>query len=149
MMSASGVCRGPRVGEGERPMFERIVVGVAKIDRGRDVADRAIALATATGAEVHLVCAVKAVGDQVLTDIKRQAENFLDAIGESARPLVTHAHVLPDAAADALLQVAGEVDADLIVVGNKGMKGAGRILGSIPNSIAHRAPCSVLILDTV
>ena len=130
-------------------MFERIVVGVAKIDRGREVADRALDLASATGAEVHLVCAVKAVGDQVLSEIKRQAENYLDAVSESARPLVTHTHVLPEDPADALLRVAGEVDADLIVVGNKGMKGAGRILGSIPNAVAHRAPCSVLILDSV
>jgi nucleotide-binding universal stress UspA family protein len=29
------------------------------------------------------------------------------------------------------------------------MKGAGRVLGSVPNSIAHHAPCSVLIVDTV
>jgi len=41
------------------------------------------------------------------------------------------------------------VKADLIVVGNKGMRGARRVLGSVPNSIAHSAPCSVLIVDTV
>jgi nucleotide-binding universal stress UspA family protein len=35
-----------------------------------------------------------------------------------------------------------------IVVGNKGMRGARRVLGSVPNSVAHLAPCSVLIVDT-
>ena len=65
---------------------------------------------------------------------------------ESGRPLQTHA--LPGDPADAILQVAGEVGADLIVVGNKGMHGAARILGSIPNNIAHKAPCSVLIVNT-
>jgi len=36
--------------------------------------------------------------------------------------------------------VAEQEDADLIVVGNKGMKGVRRVLGSIPNSVAHDAP---------
>jgi nucleotide-binding universal stress UspA family protein len=40
------------------------------------------------------------------------------------------------------------VKADLIVVGNKGMKGVRRVLGSVPNSVAHGAHCSVLIVDT-
>jgi nucleotide-binding universal stress UspA family protein len=57
-------------------------------------------------------------------------------------------HALPGDPARAILQVANEVGADLIVVGNKGMKGAGRVLGSVPNEVAHRAPCSVLIVKT-
>ena len=44
--------------------------------------------------------------------------------------------------------VADREGTDLIVVGNKGMKGARRRLGSVPNSAAHRAHCSVLILST-
>lgn len=52
-------------------------------------------------------------------------------------------------AADAILDVAEEEHADLIVVGNKGMAGARRfLLGSVPNKISHRAPCSVLIIRT-
>jgi nucleotide-binding universal stress UspA family protein len=35
-----------------------------------------------------------------------------------------------------------------MVVGNKGMRGARRILGSVPNKVAHGARCSVLIADT-
>jgi len=35
------------------------------------------------------------------------------------------------------------------VVGNRGMKGVRRVLGSVPNSVAHGAHCSVLILDTM
>ena len=55
-------------------------------------------------------------------------------------------HVLSGDPADAIVRVATDVRADLIVVGNKGMQR--RILGSIPNTVAHRAPCSVLILAT-
>jgi len=51
--------------------------------------------------------------------------------------------------ADAILDVAEEQGADLIVVGNKGMTGARRfLLGSVPNRVSHHAPCSVLIIRT-
>jgi nucleotide-binding universal stress UspA family protein len=50
--------------------------------------------------------------------------------------------------ADILIAKADEVGADLIVVGNRGMKGVRRVLGSVPNSVAHGANCSVLIVDT-
>lgn len=51
--------------------------------------------------------------------------------------------------ADAILDVAEEEHADLIVVGNRGMTGARRfLLGSVPNKISHHAPCSVLIVRT-
>ena len=51
--------------------------------------------------------------------------------------------------ADAILDVAEEQGADLIVIGNKGMTGAKRfLLGSVPNKVSHHAPCSVLIIRT-
>ena len=51
--------------------------------------------------------------------------------------------------ADAILQAAADQDADLVVVGNKGMTGAGRFLqGSVPNKITHHAECSVLVVRT-
>ena len=53
-------------------------------------------------------------------------------------------------AADAILDVAEELGADLIVVGNKGMTGAKRfLLGSVPNKISHHAPCAVMIIRTM
>lgn len=52
-------------------------------------------------------------------------------------------------AADAIIDVAEEQSADLIVVGNKGRSGARRfLLGSVPNRVSHLAPCSVLIVRT-
>jgi nucleotide-binding universal stress UspA family protein len=51
--------------------------------------------------------------------------------------------------ADAILDVAEEQNADLIVVGNKGMTGAKRfLLGSVPNKVSHHAPSSVMIIRT-
>jgi nucleotide-binding universal stress UspA family protein len=47
---------------------------------------------------------------------------------------------------DVLVRLADECEADLLVVGNKGMQR--RVLGSVPNTITHRAPCSVLVVKT-
>ena len=49
---------------------------------------------------------------------------------------------------DVILKRAQEINADLIVVGSKGMKGARRYLGSVPNSVAHSAHCAVLVVKT-
>jgi len=49
-------------------------------------------------------------------------------------------------AADVVVRLASECGADLLVIGNKGMQR--RVLGSVPNTVAHRAPCSVLVVKT-
>lgn len=48
--------------------------------------------------------------------------------------------------AEALVRLAADCDADLLVIGNKGIKR--RILGSVPNTVTHRAGCSVLVVKT-
>jgi nucleotide-binding universal stress UspA family protein len=48
--------------------------------------------------------------------------------------------------ADVLCDIAADHDVDVIVVGNKGMHR--RILGSVPNTVSHKAPCSVMIVKT-
>jgi nucleotide-binding universal stress UspA family protein len=51
--------------------------------------------------------------------------------------------------ADALLTLCEDLDADLLVIGNRGMRGAKRfLLGSVSNRCAHHAPCSILIVHT-
>jgi nucleotide-binding universal stress UspA family protein len=129
-------------------MFKRIVVGVAKVDAALRAADVAADLAQRYEAELHLVTAVDKSATAFDSPGRRQAESFLAGYAEASASGAKN-HVLPNDPADAVLLVASEVKADLIVVGNRGMKGAGRVLGSVPNSIAHHAPCSVLIVDTV
>ena len=48
--------------------------------------------------------------------------------------------------ADVLVRLADISGADLLVIGNKGMRR--RVLGSVPNTVAHRAPCAVLVVKT-
>ena len=64
------------------------------------------------------------------------------------RDLAPVLHAAKGDAADVLIEKAEEINADLVVVGDRGMKGVGRVLGSIPNSVAHGSTCSVLIIDT-
>jgi ubiquinone biosynthesis protein len=58
-------------------------------------------------------------------------------------------HAVRKDPADALLAVADEVGASMIVVGSKGMHGARRLaLGNVPNKVSHHARCNVLIVAT-
>jgi nucleotide-binding universal stress UspA family protein len=79
-----------------------------------------------------------------------EAETLLVELAFEAKlagvDVVTHARTKD--AAGSIIEVAEEVAADLIVVGNKAMHGARRVLGSIPNSVSHQARCSVLIVQT-
>ena len=48
--------------------------------------------------------------------------------------------------AEVIVRLAEECGADLLVIGNRGMQR--RVLGSVPNTVTHRAPCSVLVVKT-
>jgi len=47
---------------------------------------------------------------------------------------------------EVLVQLAEACEADVLVIGNKGMHR--RVLGSVPNTVTHRAPCSVFVVKT-
>lgn len=128
-------------------MFGRIVVGVAKTESARRAADIAIDLATRYGADLHMVTAISRGASALDSDERRGAEGFLTSYATVA-PAGMQTHAVPGDPADVVLMVAEEVGADLIVIGNRGMRGARRMLGSVPNSIAHSAQCSVLVVDT-
>jgi nucleotide-binding universal stress UspA family protein len=48
--------------------------------------------------------------------------------------------------AEVLVRLAEECEADVLVIGNRGMQR--RLLGSVPNTVTHKAPCSVLVVKT-
>ena len=147
-------------------MFSTIVVGTDGSDTAQVAVGRAIDLGRRYGATVHVVHALKASstgvpvdqigetivvrGDSAMSRELSDATNGLleRAVGDAAG-VKTEAHAVRGSAADALIEVAERVSADLIVVGSKGMQGGRRLIGSIPNSVAHRAPCDVLIVKSV
>jgi nucleotide-binding universal stress UspA family protein len=129
-------------------MYRRIVVGVAKTDSAQRATAVATDLAERYGAELHLVMAFDRNSTAVDSPPRKQAEAYLALLASNA-PVRVELHAIPGDPADTVVMVANEVGADLVVVGNRGMHGAARrVLGSVPSSIAHAAPCSVLIADT-
>jgi nucleotide-binding universal stress UspA family protein len=146
-------------------MFKSIVVGTDGSDTATQAVHEAIGLASALGAKLELVTAYEPVPAQRLNEERRQAPEDLqwainpredvDSTLEAAAAPAREAGVAVDVyarqgdPADAILDVAEELKADLIIVGNKGMTGAKRfLLGSVPNKVSHHAPCSVLIIRT-
>ena len=146
-------------------MFRSIVVGTDGSETAGKAVNEAIDLAKAIGARVSLVSAYEPVPQARLREEARQTPADLqwmvnpreevDQTLNDAAALVREAGVEVEtfaregAPADAILDVAEERDADLIIVGNKGMTGARRfLLGSVPNKVSHHAPCSVLIIRT-
>jgi nucleotide-binding universal stress UspA family protein len=147
-------------------MFKSIAVGTDGSETATHAVLQAVDLARAVGAKVELVSAYAPVPAQRLSEERLQAPEDLqwainpredvDATLEAAAKVARDAGVEVDVyprqgdPADAILDVAEEREADLIVVGNKGMTGAKRfLLGSVPNKVSHHAPCSVLIIRTV
>jgi nucleotide-binding universal stress UspA family protein len=85
-----------------------------------------------------------------LVDTLSIVDTLLDSIASLARAqgIETHTYAVTGTVADRIVAVAEEQQVDLIIVGNRGMKGAKRILGSVPNAVAHAAPCAILIHNT-
>ena len=87
----------------------------------------------------------KVVGSHPAEDILRDATDLakkagadkIDTVSQSGDPV------------DVLVDVIDKRDVDLCVVGNRGLNSlAGRLLGSVPANISHRASCDVLIVHT-
>jgi nucleotide-binding universal stress UspA family protein len=139
-------------------MFASIVVGTDGSETAHEAVRQAVALAKQLGARLEIVSAYEPVSSARLREEAQHVPADLqwmvnpredvDATLREATEVADEAGVQSDPA-DAILDVAEERGADLIVVGNKGMTGAKRfLLGSVPNKVSHHAPCSVLIIRT-
>jgi nucleotide-binding universal stress UspA family protein len=139
-------------------MFKTVLVAADdSVTASRAVAS-AIELVAVLGGKLHVMTAyhpgsAKAdkLPDEFMDRITDPADLLLLKLRDSVSKAGLEAEYHPAAgdAADAIVRVADQVGADLIVVGNRGMKGVRRVLGSVPNTVAHKANCSVLIVDTV
>lgn len=143
-------------------MSETIVVGTDGSETATQAVKEAIRLAKAFDAELHVVTAFKPVRGAKIAGAPEGAakvwavlpDDLARTIAEEAGARVRVAgvdgktHLVEKDPADALLEVADQVGASLIVVGSQGMAGAKRLLGSVPNKISHEAHCNVLIVST-
>jgi nucleotide-binding universal stress UspA family protein len=146
-------------------MFDSMVVGTDGSETATEAVRQATDLAKSLGSTIHLVSAYEPVPEGRLREERHQVPDdlqwmvnpredvaaTLEQAGEAAREagVEVETHAREGDPADAILDVAEEQGADLIVVGNKGMTGAKRfLLGSVPNKVSHHAPCSVMIIRT-
>jgi nucleotide-binding universal stress UspA family protein len=145
-------------------MFTTIVVGTDDSRSAHAAVRVAGELAQQYGTgPVHVVCGYHPISEQELAHRARGLpEEFRSglwsdqtglAIGSAAERelnamgVESDVHAVPTSGAEAILDVAGEVGADLIVVGSRGHGVGHRPLhGSVSTKIVHHAPCSVLIV---
>ncbi len=148
-------------------MFGPIVVGTDGSATASAAVRKAAALAQALSCDLHIVSAFRSASSTLAAmgpegadiaglaqgadiEIKADVEIMLDDLQAQlvASGVKVSTHAVGRDPAATLVEVAKTQGAGLIVVGNKGMQGAKRMLGSVPNSVSHHAPCDVLIVRT-
>jgi nucleotide-binding universal stress UspA family protein len=143
-------------------MLNTVAVGTDGSDTASKAVDFAIELAEKFGSRLVVISSYRAVGEGRLRQEQREAPedvqwsiNPTEAVDATLSDVEEKAHernlqVTTVAGegdpAEILCKHAEEQQADVLVIGNKGMHR--RLLGSVPNSVAHRAPCSVVVVKT-
>ena len=143
--------------------YQTVLVGTDGSDSSLRAVDKAGQIAARSGAKVIVATAYFPQGEDqraadVLKDVgyKTSGNAPIYAILREARDRATAAgandveeKAVVGAPVDALVDLAAEVNADLLVVGNVGLSTiAGRLLGSVPANVARRSKCDVLIIHT-
>jgi nucleotide-binding universal stress UspA family protein len=142
-------------------MSEAIVVGTDGSETAQRAVQEAVRLAKALEAQVHVVSGFRPMHARVTGAPTGAAkvwqplpDSHVEATMQEAEAAVRIAgvkvktHLVQGDPAEALLNVARDVKASTIVVGNRGMRGGRRVLGSVPNHVSHKADCNVLIVQT-
>jgi nucleotide-binding universal stress UspA family protein len=143
-------------------MFASVLVATDGSETASEAVRVATEMAQSFGATLHIANVYKAGGGATLKvpdmtmavpegiDRESVAATQTESIAAHARTkgVSVETHVVSGNVADSIVALADDNDIELIVVGNKGMKGLKRVLGSVPNDIAHSASCAVLIVNT-
>jgi nucleotide-binding universal stress UspA family protein len=143
-------------------MVKTIAVGTDGSDTAQKAVDFALDMAERYGARLVLMSAYVPVSESRLRREKEEApediqwsinpseevDDTLRKVEEQAkgRGLEYKSEARNGDPADVIVDIASDNDVDVIVVGSKGMQR--RVLGSVPNSVSHNAPCSVMIVKT-
>jgi len=123
-------------------VYQKILVGTDGSKTAARAVDRAVEVATSSGAELTIF----SVGPRAkATDIVQREQERVAGTGATVSTLVAEGDPV-----GALLDTARDGRYDLLVLGNRGMTGVTRFLrlGAVPNKVAHHIPCSLLIVKT-
>lgn len=138
-------------------MFTKMLVGTDGSDSAAKAVARSVSLAKAAGAELivlHSYAVTSPASNPLGLDAPYPAQDIGKSILEDVHrrygdEVPVRTLLKEGAPGDAIVDVAEEEKADLVIVGNRGMTGAKRyVLGSVPNNVSHHAPSSILIVDT-
>ncbi len=134
------------------PVVEPRIVAVAT--DGSDAAARAVTwagnLAGSQGMELHAIRVLAPATDDPHTDVgvsRAQLDHELSELQPDLhiRPLT----VASDDVAGAIVDAAEQLGADVLVVGNSGMRGRKEfLLGNVANRVTHLARCTVIVVNT-
>ena len=138
--------------------FRKILVPVDFSDHSARALESAMSLARAFGAELHLlhcyqinVGAISPYGivlpESFERDVRQAAQTRLAEWRDkvSAEGIKVEEHITPQFPSEAIVQKAGEISADLIVMGTRGLTGLKHVLlGSVAERTLRLAPCPVL-----
>jgi nucleotide-binding universal stress UspA family protein len=118
-------------------MFDNVVVGAADSEAGARAVRRGAELAGASGGIVHIVTAFRGKSvDALLAELRLLA---------SETPVRVQTHPVQSDPVEAIIRVAAEQGADLIVVGSRGNQRSRR-LSSVPQGVMDRVECAVLVV---
>lgn len=140
-------------------MLRSIVVGTDGSKPAEEAVRQATALASREGARLHLVTAypdpqvlrerITGGASTLTVDLREVAEGVLKRAERDglAKGVELETHAREGDPAEVIIEVANEQQADLIVVGSRGLTGIKRfLLGSVSNKVSHHASCSVMIV---
>lgn len=153
-------------------MTNIILTGVDPSQTALRAAEKAALLADGLGAQLHIVSAYNVNMSQAMRSVQelhspgsgagaynrlieqqgQQAQNTADAVAETLREMFPNVEVVASgvqgAPAEVLLAEAERLGAQTIVVGNKGVQGAARVLGSVARTVASETTCDLYIVNT-
>jgi nucleotide-binding universal stress UspA family protein len=145
-------------------MYRSILVGTDCTDTAGVAVEHAAQLAQAVGATLHVVSVYRTPATLAMASAgfgSGESEAWSEAAYEDRRQQVAAiasqlrergldvtVHIERGDPAGAILAVATEAGADLVVVGSRGMNGLRRMFGSVPNAIAHAKSFHVLVVRT-
>ncbi len=135
--------------------YERIMLAVDLTEESNHVAERAMALATAHGAELHVVHVIEplslAYGGDIPMDLSSvqeqihdQAKSHLAEFAATLNVPAEHQYLIFGRPESEIQRAAEAKGCDVIVVGSHGRHGLALLLGSTANGVLHGATCDVL-----
>jgi nucleotide-binding universal stress UspA family protein len=134
-----------------------IVVGTDGSETATAALLEAIRLADKLGDELHIVSAYQPLSSAagLPAEYEIRSDSAVSAVLDDAKArarvggVTAEVHARTGDPAEVLLDVAEEINASVIVVGNKGIGSVKRfVLGNVPSKVVHHSPCSTYVVHT-